>query len=201
MTAPGPFSPACERNKEPILAVLTQLWSGPATILELGSGTGQHAVHFPAHLPALRWQPTDREENLAGIRAWVDSAGLPNLAPPLRLDVTEAWPIARADGVFSANTAHIMPWAAVQAMFAGVGRVLAPRGYFCLYGPFNIDGQYTGPGNRRFDAELRARDAAMGIRDLEALAALAAANGLEQMQCHLMPADNRLLIWRRAAGG
>lgn len=189
-----PFSEACDRNKEPILEVLQHSLLEPATVLEIGSGTGQHAVHFARHLPHLTWVATDREENLPGIQQWFDEAALLNLRGPLRLDVLDAtWPVETANHAFSANTAHIMGWPAVEAMFAGVGARLAAGGRFYLYGPFNRDGEFTSESNRAFDAMLRARDPAMGIRDDRALLALGRRCGLALVEDHAMPANNRLL--------
>jgi hypothetical protein len=193
-----PYSEACERNREPILQVLRQWFTQPGVALEIGAGTGQHAVHFAANLPHLQWQPTDREENLAGIGLWVSEAALPNLRAALKFDVRDsAWPVATADYIFSANTAHIMSWPEVELMFAGVARVLRPRGLFALYGPFNRDGRFTSDSNQAFDASLRERDAQMGLRDDQALKALASEHGLRFTAEHAMPANNRLLIWQR----
>ena len=191
-------SEACERNREPILQVLRQWFTQPGVALEIGAGTGQHAVHFAANLPHLQWQPTDREENLAGIGQWVSEAALPNLRAPLKFDVRDsAWPVETADYIFSANTAHIMSWPEVELMFAGVARVLRPRGLFALYGPFNRDGQFTSESNKAFDASLRERDPQMGLRDDQALKTLARARGLRFTAEHAMPANNRVLIWQR----
>ncbi len=193
-----PYSEACERNREPILQVLRQWFTQPGVALEIGAGTGQHAVHFAANLPHLQWQPTDREENLAGIGLWVSEAALPNLRAALKFDVRDsAWPVETADYIFSANTAHIMSWPEVELMFAGVARVLRPRGLFALYGPFNRDGRFTSDSNQAFDASLRERDAQMGLRDDKALKALAREHGLRFTAEHAMPANNRLLIWQR----
>lgn len=191
-----PYSDACERNRDPILKVLQEWFVGSGSVLEIGSGTGQHAVHFARHLPQLTWIATDREENLAGIRQWFDEAALPNLRGPLRLDVREeAWPVTRASYAYSANTAHIMSWPEVEAMFAGVGAVLDPAGKFCLYGPFNRDGRFTSDSNRAFDESLRARDPAMGVRDDQALIALGRRHGLSLVADYALPANNRLLVW------
>lgn len=193
-----PHSEACERNREPILQVLRQWFTQPGVALEIGAGTGQHAVHFAANLPHLQWQPTDREENLAGIGLWVSEAGLPNLRAPLKFDVRDStWPVETVDYIFSANTAHIMSWPEVELMFAGVARVLRPRGLFALYGPFNRDGQFTSESNKAFDASLRQRDPQMGLRDDKALKTLASERGLRFTAEHAMPANNRLLIWQR----
>ncbi len=193
-----PFSQACENNKAPILAVLQQ-WFRSGTVLEIGSGTGQHAVWFAPGLPDVHWQPSDQAGYLPGIRAWIASAPAPNLAMPLELDVlAEPWPVVDdLTHVFSANTAHIMGWDAVQAMFAGVGSRLPLHGVFCLYGPFNYDGRFTSESNQRFDAHLRTQDPAMGIRDIEALRELARENSLMLIADEAMPANNRLLIWGR----
>lgn len=194
-----PFAEACERNKEPILAVLRQWFVEPGTVLEIGSGTGQHAVHFAEHLPHLNWICTDREENHPGIRLWLDEAGLPNLSGPLKLDVSaSAWPVTSADYVFSANTAHIMSWPEVELMFAGVAAILPPGGLFCSYGPFNRDGAFTSESNRAFDRVLRERDPAMGIRDDRALMALGQRHDLKLAADNALPANNRLLVWKKA---
>ncbi|MEX0871262.1 MAG: DUF938 domain-containing protein, partial [Aquisalimonadaceae bacterium] len=162
-----PWSQACENNREPILRVLRDYFTTPGTIIEIGSGTGQHAVYFAQHLPHLYWQPTDRQENLPGIAMWAEEADAANLLSPVCLDVTvQPWPVSRAAGVFAANTAHIMGWAGVEAMFAGAARILDEGGRFCLYGPSMIGGLHTSDSNARFDAMLRARDPASGIRDV-----------------------------------
>lgn len=193
-----PRSLACERNRAPILEHLRVHLPEPATVLEIGAGTGQHAVYFAAGLPWITWIVTDVETNLPGIRAWTDEAALANLRGPLALDVRDAdWPVTRADHAFSANTAHIMAWPVVAAMFAGVGRLLGGGGRFVLYGPFNRDGAYTSESNRRFDADLRRRDPGMGVRDDAALDELATRAGLELIVDEPMPANNRLLVWER----
>lgn len=194
-----PRSEASERNRGPILEVLRQWFTAPGVVLEIGAGTGQHAVHFASNLPQLDWLPTDREENLAGIAAWVEEARLPNLRSPVQLDVHDAqWPIGSARYVYSANTAHIMSWPEVELMFGGVGRILASAGVFCLYGPVNRDGQFTSESNRAFDASLRSRDPNMGLRDDRALIALGARSGLTFAGDHAMPANNRVLVWKKA---
>jgi SAM-dependent methyltransferase len=194
-----PHSDACERNRDPILKVLREWFIPPGTVLEIGSGTGQHAVHFARHLPQLQWTATDREENHPGIAAWITDEGTGNLKGPLALDVTHSiWPIEQADYVFSANTAHIMSWAMVEKMFEGVGRVLKVRGVFCLYGPFNRNGQFTSESNRAFDESLKARDQNMGIRDDQALIALGKRCGLVFAADYSMPAKNRILVWNKS---
>ncbi len=198
-----PFASACERNREPILAVLRERFAGCRHVLEVGSGTGQHAVHFAAAMPWLQWQCSDRAEHLSGIRAWLDEAALDNTPPPLALDVTDRpWPRAptrggRFDAVFSANTLHIIGWAGVQAFFSGVGDVLErDGGVLVAYGPFKYAGAYTSDSNRDFDAWLKARDPRSGIRDFEAVDALARDAGLQLVDDAAMPANNRCLAWR-----
>ncbi len=192
-------SAACERNKGPILEVLTGTLAGSRTVLEIGSGTGQHAVHFARHLPHLLWQPSERGAELGPLAERIRLEGPPNLRPAIALDVRERpWPVAGVDAVFSANTLHIMAWEAVEDFFRGVGAALAAPGVLCVYGPFRYRGAYTSESNAAFDRQLRERDPASAIRDCEALAPLAAAAGLELIADHAMPANNRTLVWRRA---
>ena len=202
-TAPlaKPFAEACERNRAPILGVLGEVFAACRQVLEIGSGTGQHAVYFASNLPHLVWQTSELPEHHAGIRAWLAEARLDNAPAPLALDVNDpAWPVKGVDAVFSANTLHIIGWPAVERMFAGVARVLQPGGVLCIYGPFNYGGRYTAPSNARFDAWLKARDPLSGIRDFESVDALARANGLVLWRDFAMPANNRSLVWRRVAG-
>jgi cyclopropane fatty-acyl-phospholipid synthase-like methyltransferase len=194
------FSAACERNREPILALLRDAFSASRRVLEIGSGTGQHAAYFAASLPHLVWQTSDLPQNHPSILAWQQEAALPNLLPPLALDVAGgAWPPGPYDAVFSANTCHIMAWQEVRAMFAGIGRVLQPGGVLAIYGPFNYAGQFTSASNAQFDAALKAQAPHMGIRDFEAVNRLAAEHGLTLIDDHPMPANNRLLLWRRTS--
>jgi len=193
------FSPACERNREPILAALRPLLDGCRSVLEIGSGTGQHAVYFGAALPGLTWQTSDLPANHAGIVEWLREAGLPNVLPPLTLDAGSSdWPAGPFDAVYTANTCHIMSWAEVEGMFRGIGRVLAPGGMLCIYGPFNRNGQYTAPSNARFDASLKAQAPHMGLRNMEDIDALARAQQLTLAADLALPANNSLLAWRRA---
>ena len=193
-----PHSPASERNREPILAVLREHFADRQQVLEIGSGTGQHAVHFAAGLPHLTWQTSDRAENLDGIRAWLDEAGLPNTPAPLQLDVTqERWPAQQYDAVYSANTLHIMSWAEVERLFARLPEVLAANAKLAIYGPFNYGGRFTSDSNVAFDASLRAQVPHRGIRDFEAVDALARAIGLSLLEDRAMPANNRCLVWAR----
>jgi SAM-dependent methyltransferase len=196
-----PFAQACENNKCPILGVLKRVFADSTRVLEIGSGTGQHAVYFAPNLPHVQWMTADLAENHPGIRMWIEEFPAPNLLPPVDLDVRQTcWPFEDVDGVFSANTAHIMHWPGVEAMFAGVARLLQPGGVFALYGPFNYGGKYTSESNARFDASLEARDPGMGIRDFEAVDALAVEGGFGLLEDNPMPANNRTLVWRKREG-
>ena len=193
-----PHSESCERNREPILAVLRDHFHAIGRVLEIGSGTGQHAVYFGAALPHLTWQTSDLPEQHAGIRQWLAEAALPNVLPPLALDVAaRPWPVPRVDAVFSANTLHIMAWERVRDFFAGLPEVLSPGARLVVYGPFNYGGRYTSESNARFDAWLKARDARSAIRDFAAVDELAQKAGLRLLEDRAMPANNRCLIWRR----
>jgi SAM-dependent methyltransferase len=191
-----PYSEACERNKAPILDVLRPQYARVQRVLEIGSGTGQHALHFAAAMPHLSWQCSDVAGNLPGIRLWLDDANLPNLPAPLRLDVNLALPAGRYDAVFTANTLHIMSWPEVMRLFAGLDALLAPQGLFTAYGPFNYGGHFTSDSNQRFDAALRTADARRGIRDFEAVDALARSAGLMLLDDVAMPANNRCITWQ-----
>ncbi len=166
-------------------------------MLELGSGTGQHAVHFAAAMPHLVWQASDRPEHLPGIRAWLDDAALPNTPPPLALDVTGPWPAGPFDAVYSANTLHIMAWPEVEALFAALPAVTTPDAKLAIYGPFNTGGRFTSASNAAFDAELKARAPHMGIRDTAEVDALAAKAGFKLVDDIAMPANNRTRLWQR----
>jgi cyclopropane fatty-acyl-phospholipid synthase-like methyltransferase len=194
------LSEACERNKGPILAVLRRELAAATRVLEIGSGTGQHAVHFAAQLPQLSWQPTELPGQLPALEERLRREGGANLRPPRALDVREdPWPVAAVDAVFSANTLHIMAWEGVRHFFRGVGAVLEAPGVLCVYGPFRFGSQHTSDSNADFDRWLRARDPVSGVRDFEALDRLARAQGLELAADHAMPANNRTLVWRRPA--
>lgn len=193
-----PYSPACDRNKAPILSVLRERLRGDEAVLEIGSGTGQHAVHFAAALPGVRWQCSDLPAALDGIQLWLDEAALSNTPPPIPLDCgAPYWPKLEADCVFSANAIHIMGWAQVESLFAKLDAVIRPGGGLILYGPFNIGGQYTSASNAEFDQWLKQRDPASSIRDLEAVDALARPIGLQLIEQWPMPANNFCMIWRR----
>lgn len=192
-----PFSQACENNKQPILNVLRPLLANSKRVLEVGSGTGQHAVYFAPALPWLEWQPSDLAENHPGINAWRQAHPHNNLPAPLLYDLRHSqWPGA-FDAVFSANTAHIMAWPLVQRFVEEAGHNLPPNGLFVLYGPFNYQGRYTSESNERFDAFLRSRNPEQGIRDFEAINTLAEQAQLRLEQDNALPANNRLLVWRK----
>ena len=196
--ADKPFSAACERNREPILAVLREHFADRRHVLEIGSGTGQHAAHFAAAMPHLIWQTSDRAENLSGIRAWLDDATLPNAPAPLQLNVASGpWPSAGFDAIYSANTLHIMSWREVEALFAGLDRITMADAKLAIYGPFNYAGQYTSASNAAFDRELKMRAPQMGIRDAAAVDALAQAAGFALIDDVAMPANNRTRVWQR----
>lgn len=193
-----PFSQACENNKHPILEQLKTVFVNPATILEIGTGTGQHAVWFAAALPHLVWQPSDQPGNEQLCLPWLDEYPGNNIRPPVALNVTQdPWPVGKIDGAYSANTAHIMAWPEVEKMFEGLGTRLPARGAFCLYGPFNYGGQFTSDSNARFDQYLKKQAGHMGIRDMADMEDLAGSTGFTLEADHEMPANNRLLVWRR----
>jgi len=195
-----PYAESCDQNREPILEILRPLLRDVRSVLEIGSGTGQHAVYFSAHLPHLTWQTSDLIENHAGINLWLDNEGSANALRPLVLDVrTGPWPERQYGTVFSANTVHIMGWESVDALFAGVGGVLESGGLFILYGPFNYGGHYTSESNARFDEWLKARNPHSAIRNFEDLDALAKKAGLVLHADIEMPVNNRTLVWRKQA--
>ena len=197
MSDPKPYSEACARNREPILEVLQRHFADRRRVLEIGSGTGQHAVHFAAAMAHLSWQTSERPAHLADLRPWLEEAALANLPPPLALDVAGPWPAARFDAVFTANTLHIMSWTHVCALFAALPGVLAPGALLAVYGPFNYGGTFTSPSNAAFDLWLKRRSSESGVRDFEAVDALAEAAGLALIEDCAMPAHNRILLWRR----
>jgi len=195
-----PFSEACERNREPILCVLRQVFPEQGLVLEIGSCTGQHVVAFARANPGLTWQPSDQNEYLAGLSLRIRQQAGPNVLQPMELDVNRPWPEVQYDAVYSSNTAHIMDWSSVCAMFAGVESVLLPSGPFCLYGPFNEAGCFTSSSNEQFDRNLRRRDPGMGIRDVEALESLALRHQMELTRQFRLPANNSLLVFHKNRG-
>lgn len=196
-----PDAPSCARNREPILEQLRRLLADSRHVLEIGSGTGQHAVHFAPRLPQLTWQSSDRAENLPAIRAWLEAEPADNLPQPLELDVKGDWPRIDVDTIFTANTLHIMSADSVRQFFDKLPRVLQPGGLLVVYGPVKIGGEYIGPTNADFDLWLKERDSASGIRDLEWLDQLALAAGLVREELNYLPANNQLLVWRKTEKG
>ena len=193
-----PFAEACERNSQPILEVIKPGLSNASSLIEIGSGTGQHAVYFSKELPHLTWQTTDCAVNHSGIEQWIKDSGLKNVRSPLALNVLEdSWPEENYDAAFSANTAHIMPWEAVVATFEGLSRILNHQAKYYLYGPFNYNGQYTSESNARFDVWLKSQAAHQAIRDFDKVLELAQLNGFKLEEDVEMPANNRILIWRK----
>ncbi len=191
-----PYAESCEKNKDQILAVLKDIFADRKRVLEIASGTGQHAVYFGRELPHLIWQPSEQAQNLAGIQAWLDEAQLPNVLPPLALNVNDAhWPSISVDAIFNANTVHIISWPEVERMFAHIARVIEPGGYVCFYGAYNYGGKFTSESNASFDAWLKSRDPKSGVRDFEAVNRLAASHGLELLRDIEMPSNNRILVW------
>lgn len=190
-------APATMRNREPILAVLDRILPEIGTVLEIASGSGEHAVYMAAQLPGITWQPTDQDSTaLASIEAWRAEAGLPNLLPPLVLDVTRPWPVESTDAIVCCNMIHISPWEATLALFAGAGRVLAPGGLLYLYGPYRFDG-VTEPSNEAFDRSLKSRDPSWGVRDVRELEKVAATHQLGLDETVPMPANNHSLVFRK----
>jgi SAM-dependent methyltransferase len=195
-----PHSDACERNKGPILEVLRDAFAGCTHVLEIGSGTGQHAVHFATAMPGIVWQPSDVAAEMPGLRKRIFNEGPKNLRAPVVIDVAQQpWDVRRVDGIFTANTLHIMHWPQVEAFFAGLPAVAMPGAVLAIYGPFRYEGRHTSGSNDSFDAMLRARDPGSGIRDFEAVDALARRAGFGLQADRAMPANNRTLLWRLAS--
>lgn len=196
------YSEACERNKQPILGVLTDVFANRSRVLEVGSGTGQHAVYFGRNLSHLQWQPTELAEYLPGLRDRIEAQGPVNVAEPRELDVRshpwfEAANVQSIDAVFTANTLHIMSWSEVEHFFTGIGDILEHDAVLCIYGPFRYGGEYTSDSNASFDRYLQQRDPLSGIRDFEQVSELARKQGLRCLKDHTMPANNQLLVWAR----
>lgn len=198
VTAQLPFSQACENNKGSILAILKSAFAPCKQVLEIGSGTGQHAVYFAQNLPHLQWHPSDKDVESSGIRLRVKPVA--NLLLPIEFDVSESpWPHSEIDAVFSANTAHIMPWHITLLMLNRVAQTLPIDGVFVLYGPFNYNGRYSSPSNAEFDQWLASRDSQQGIRDIESVSGALESKGMYLVKDHAMPANNRLLVWKKSS--
>ncbi len=195
------FAPAAERNQQPILDVLRRVLPPAGLVLEVASGTGQHAIFFTEHLPALRWQPTDASsEALQSIGAWVDETSRENLLPPLELDVlSPEWPVTKADALVCINMIHISPWETTEALFRGASELLAGGSALITYGPYLLHGEHTAPSNAAFDESLRSRNARWGVRDIDELSELAGRTDFTLEERVGMPANNMILVWTRDA--
>ncbi len=194
-----PYSESCDQNRDPILEVIQPLLKDKKTVLEVGSGTGQHAVYFAKEMPHLIWQTSDQEVYHEGIKRWLDDAKLDNTPPPISLNVsTDTWPTQSFDAIFSANAVHIMAWDNVIDFFENAPKLLKKGGLFILYGPFNYNQQYTSESNARFDIWLKQRDPRSAIRDFEALDKLAQKAGMALQSDYALPANNRILIWKKS---
>ena len=193
------FAPATERNRKPILDVLRRVLPGNGLVLEVASGTGQHAVFFSGHLPGLRWQPSDATvDALRSIEAWVEESALENLLPPIELDVrSPRWPIASADALLCINMIHISPWETTESLFRGASALLAGGSPLITYGPYRLHGEHSAPSNAAFDESLRSRNPRWGVRDIDALIELAGRTGFELQERVPMPANNMTLVWTR----
>ena len=195
-----PYSESCDQNRDPIFDIIRPLLADKKHLLEIGSGTGQHAVYFAEKLPHLIWQCSDQADYLDGIQMWLDEANLSNTPTPIRLNVSnDTWPSGPFDAIYSANAVHIMSWENVVDFIAHAGKTLSPGGILILYGPFNYNGKYTSESNARFDIWLKQRDPQSAIRDFEAMDKLANKAGLELIDDYAMPANNRILCWQKLA--
>jgi len=199
-----PFSESCEQNKTAILDIIKPILSASNSVLEIGSGTGQHAVYFAQKMPHLQWYTSDRHDALNGIQMWLDEfqaeGGLQNVHSPVSLNVSQLqWPDLNVDAIFTANTLHIMSWPEVQLFFQRAPEVMNPAGLILAYGPFNYQRQYTSDSNRQFDSWLKSRNPESGIKDFSELNELALNNGLKILADYEMPANNRILLWRKEA--
>ncbi len=193
-----PYADSCDRNRAPILEVIAPLLADKQAVLEIGGGTGQHAIYFAQKMPHLIWHISDRRHNHDAIQSWLDEAALPNVLGPFELDVLRSnWPSLKVDAVFSANTAHIMHWRDVEALFAGVGKLLHTGGLFILYGPFSFGGKHTSESNALFDMRLQRQDPFMGVRDVDELNVLAEEASMAFQHDYPLPANNRVLLWKK----
>ena len=192
------YSEACEQNKGPILDILVDVYKDCQNVLEIGSGTGQHAVYFAANLPHLIWQPSELAENLSSIQAWIEFDKVKNIKAPIELDVCKRpWPITQTQAIFSANCFHIMSWELVEHFFKGTGEVLSNDGILYVYGPFSYRGKHTSQSNEEFDDYLRRRDPLSGVRDFVDVDGLAKLQSLDLIQDFAMPVNNRSLVWQK----
>lgn len=192
------FSEACERNKEPILNVFKDLLPDYSDVLEVGSGSGQHAIHFANYFPHLKWQTSELSENIEALKSNLLEASVKNILMPVALDVAESpWKVSEASVIYTANTFHIMSFENVRNFFKGLKNVLKPRGLLCVYGPFKYEGEYTSESNAKFQDWLKSRNPESGIRDFEAVEELAMTAGLEFLTDYKMPANNQFLIWKK----
>lgn len=196
-----PFSQACENNKQPILDILTTVFANTKHVLEIGSGTGQHAVFFGEQLPSIIWQTSDLFENHAGIGSWLNEMKLVNVKAPIIIDLNNTWPDINknipVDGLFTANTLHIISWSLVVKFFEGILKNIKTGAMVCIYGPFNYQGKFTSESNANFDLWLKDRDENSGIRNIESILALAEEAWLNLIDDHAMPANNRLLVFKK----
>ena len=193
-----PYSESCDQNKDPILAIISPIFSSHNSVLEIGSGTGQHAVYFAGEMPQLQWYTSDCRSYLEGINMWLEEARLPNIIAPVELNVTTSkWPKIDVDAVFTANSIHIMNWNEVVHFMDGVGKLLGDKGDLVIYGPFNYGGSYTSESNERFDQWLKSRDPKSGIKHFEDMISLADENRLRLISDYSMPANNRILHFRK----
>ena len=193
-------SPSAERNRVPIAEVLSQVLPQSGLVLEVGSGTGEHAVHFARVMPHLAWQPSEQDKDcLRSISAWAALEAQANVRRPLYLDVTDAqWPIAAADAIICINMIHVAPWSVAQALFRGASRILSPGGLLCLYGPYRVAGKHTSASNRAFDAQLRAMNSEWGVRNLDAVSHEAQSSNIELERIFQMPANNLIVVFRKS---
>jgi len=192
------YSEASERNKQPIFNRLVPYLTADTRVLEIGSGSGQHALFIASQLPQISWQPSEQAQYVEALALNIEQLATDNIEKPLTLDVREKWPTQRFNAIYSANTLHIMSWQSVQAFFVGASRGIAPCGYLFVYGPFRYQSKFTAPSNRAFDQMLRERDPQSGIRDFEAVNALADKAGFSLVADYEMPANNQLVIWQHS---
>jgi cyclopropane fatty-acyl-phospholipid synthase-like methyltransferase len=190
-----PTSVSCQKNRDPIVKELARIFKKTSKVLEIGSGTGQHAVWFAPRLPWLDWQPSDLENHQDDINKWLQNYPAPNLRKPIVLDVSSVWPKTCYDAIFSANTSHILSWENVEHMITGAASMLPKNGIFCLYGPFKIRDMDMAPGNAAFDKKLKVSSPKRGLRHVEMIDKIATSSGLQMTENVSMPENNRILSW------